>query len=149
MSNIVEQISDGLKTIIAAKLGSTWEEIEYTFDIEKNKSRGNAKKYGVHPLEAVSAFGVTRVYTFDQIFDLILTHDYKNRNNDDQQKEKLFLLYDKMDDLLREVYLRKAGVPAIVLNIAPIGMDEPEFLDDDKVIVLRAKITIKYRQSIT
>lgn len=149
MSNLVEQINDSLTSILATEAGAGYEELDYIINISKNAWDRNKDRYGVRPLDASTAAGVTNVYTLDHDFEIILTSEYVNSGVDDvDQREKTFVLYDKMDEFYKAAYLRKAGLPSIVLYVSEIDMDEPEYLEDNQVVVLRASVTIKYRNAI-
>jgi hypothetical protein len=147
--NIVEQINDGITTVITTTLGVTYSELSYLINVEKNNFKANTKRYGVRPLAANTTEGITRVYTVNHSFQVILTHDYfSNPSNDQDQRDKTFLLYDKLDEIMKNLFINKAGLPSIVLNIDSVSIAEPEYFDDEKVLVLRADFNVKYRQAV-
>ena len=149
MSNIVEQINDAVKTQVSTTLGGTFSELPYTFDVSKNNIRDFVKGFGVRPVNAIRASTVTKVYTADQEFEIILTDKFANRSNDANQKAVVFDLFDKMDDILVQLFLSKGGLAAIIYNIDPFTIDEPEFLDEqNSIVVQRMRITVKYRNAI-
>ena len=148
MSTLVEQINDSITSLIATELGATYSELEYVLDVSQNAFDLTNKKYGVRPLFANSVEGVTKVYTLDQDFEIILTDEFVNSGVDDTaQREVAFSLYDKMSEIFKAIYLTKAGVPSIVLIVNSITMSEPEYLTDE-VAILRAIVRIKYREAI-
>lgn len=149
MSNLVENINDALTTLVGTELSTGYSVLNYIHTIEKNFLNGSKNRYGVRPLNASSASGVTRVYTLDHSFQIIITSEYINSGVDDiAQREETFVLYDKMDEVFKAAYLTKVGLPNTILNIDNISIQEPEYLDAHNVVVLRADFNIKYRQAI-
>lgn len=147
--NIVEQINDGVTSEVASALGAGYSELSYLLDVQKNNFKTNTKRYGVRPLSGSTASGVTRQYTLDHSFQVILTHDYfSNPSNDQDQRDKTFLLFDKLDEIMKNLFINKAGLPSIILNIDSVSIAEPEYFDEEKVVVLRADFNIKYRQAV-
>lgn len=147
--NIVEQINDAVVSRIATILSSPWAELKYTINPAKNDFKSNAKRYGVRPLSGAVADGVTNYYTMDHDFEVCLTHDYiPSPVGDQDQKDKTFLLYDKMDDIFRDLFCSKAGLNSIILNIGDLNIEEPEYSVAESVVLLKATVTIKYRQAL-
>jgi len=149
MSNLVTQIIDGMETQIASTLGASYGKLDYVFSVEDNNFRGNALRYGVIPQGASDTEGVVRAVTLDHEFQVILTDNYINQpNTDSSQMIKLKTMYDKMDDLSNALYNSKVGLPSIVLLAIQTGYDEPEFIEEDNIVVLRATYSIKYRRNL-
>ncbi len=150
MSNIVEQINDGLTSLIATELGATYSELDFVFDITRNNLRNSVKRYGVMPAFAANSITITKNYSADHEFQVILVERYVNKDKTDSgQKAKLFEMYDSMDTILKKIYLSKVGLPAIVLSVGDFILEAPEFIEEDKVAVLRATLTVKYRQALS
>lgn len=148
MANIVEQINDGLTTTLGTTLGSPYQELSHMINIEAENLKGNKQRYGVRPLGGSSAAGLTRNYTLDHEFEIIISDEYfPNPSNDQNQREAAFGLFNKMDSFLKEVFISKAGLPSIILNIDNISMDEPNY-EIKNVVILRAQLNIKYRQPV-
>lgn len=149
MANIVEQINDGITNVISTTLGVTYSELNYLINVDKNNFKANSKRYGVRPLAGSTVEGITRVYTLDQEFQIVLTHDYfSNPSNDQDLRDKTFLLFDKLDEIMKNLFINKAGLPTIILNIDSVTILEPEYFDIEKVVVLRADFKVKYRQAV-
>lgn len=149
MANVVQQINDAMETQIATSVGAGWNKLSYIFNVENNHFRTNNQRYGSRPLSASNVPGVTRQYTVDHIFEIILTTDYVNKQSEDSQKAAVFTLFDKMSDILVDIIKGKIGIPNIVLNIEPFAHLEPEFLEEDNVVVQRTQVTIRYREALT
>ena len=149
MSLVVKSINDALETQLLATLGSPWTELDYLFDLERNSFRQNTKRFGARPLSGSSLGGVTRQYTIDHVFEIVLTTDYVNKQSDAAQKAAMLSLFDKMSDILVVILKNKIGIPNIVLNIEPFSHLEPEFLDEHNVVVQRTQVTVRYREALT
>lgn len=147
MSNLVQQIREGMESIVATEL-PTFSELKYKFDVEKNDFRNNANRYGVVPRDITEVEGTIRSVTVDQTFELVLTTDYTNRKTDDAQMTAIEALYDSMEEVYKLVSYRKAGLSGIVL-VVTLDTIEQEFFDENNVAVLRGNFIVKYRSSIT
>ena len=148
MTDVVKQIAEAIEGRILAK--TSYKELDYKIDITKNTFRGNKRRYGVIPKAGTTVDGVNKVYTMDQGFEMILTTSYINAShNDADQIAKTFDLYDKADVIFKDVFLSKAGIPTIILNIVDIRLAEPEYIEEHHLIVLRSEFTVKYRKSLT
>lgn len=148
MSNYVEQIIDETKSLIAGELGSTYQELRFIYDIEKNGLRNARLAYGVRPLGAGTAETLVRAYTLDHQFEIILSDTFARGDNDEQREAALNAMYDKSDEIFKELVNHKINLSSFVLNIFEPSMSEPEFLDDNKFIVLRMQYLVKYRSDL-
>lgn len=149
MSNLVEQIANAMESEISGVIGAGYAELDYKYDVTKNDFFNNKQRYGVIPQGASTALSITKVYTLDHSFEVILTHDYINKDKtDSDQRRVTYELFDKLDDIFRQLYRSKAGLPNIVLNIPEITIAEPEFFEDESLVVLRAQLLVTYRNAI-
>lgn len=147
--NTVEQISDSILTQMQTSLGADFKPLSYFFDVSQNNFVGNKKRFGVVPLSGSNNLTVTKSFTVDQNFQMILTDNYKNvGNSDSKQRDVLFFLYDKFDEIIATLYMSKLGIPNIVLFTGLQDFAEPEFLDEENLAVLKVNIIVKYRRSI-
>ena len=148
MSSLVTDIITGLETRLAAVL-TTYAPLRYYFDLSKNDYTGNNNRYAVVPKAIESQAGVIRSVTVNQDFQIVLTNGYRNNPKSDTDLQAVVKeLYDKMDDVLNDLFLTKLGVPSIVLLVTLSGIEEPEILEDNKVIALRMNLTIRYRRDL-
>lgn len=146
--NIVEQIHSGIKTIAQATLGSDWVELKRVLKPEENDSRAVAKAFGIRHGAADTADGVTRVYTMDQRFEVVLAR-YAPPLSDDSQIQATFNdLFSKADDIFRALLLKKVGLPSIVLNVERPSLSQPDVLKNDAAVLVMGLI-VKYRNSVT
>ena len=147
--NYVEQITSSMITEAQTALGGDYKELCYFYDLEKNGFNSNAKRFGVIPVEAKSVLTVAKAYTLDHSFQLIVTDNYFNKEDGDiSQREVANQIYDKVDEVTARIYASKVGIPSIVFFVSLDSISEPEFLEDDNVVAIRANYIIKYRRNI-
>lgn len=146
--NLVEQIHTAIKSKVTTALGASYKELQFVFDVSKNSERGMASAYGVRPLAASNASGVTQHYTLDQQFEVILTGLAARTNSDSDKFTLIFSLYDKVDEIFNTCFLTKLGLPSIVMIVDSPNISEVEFFDENQFIVLRFTMNIKYRRQI-
>lgn len=148
MANIVEQIRDNFETEVSTALGATYSELKYKIDISQNNFKGNKLGYGVVPQEFEVVEGVIKSVTVDHTFDVVLTQDYHNQKSDANQVTSALELFDKMNDVSDAVVSTNLGLAGTVFVVRMTGTDEPEYLEEDNVVVLRGKFLVKYRTAI-
>lgn len=144
---IVQEIQEAIKPIIASVTGHT--QLNYEYDVATNSDRGYSKKYGFIPKGANFAEGRAMGFTtMDHTFQLILTDDFQNKDCDVSQNSVLMVMYDKSQDLLKELQKSRLVLPTPtnkVLLISGLSFDEPEFSGDNSTIVLRLDFNIQYK----
>lgn len=145
MANLVEQINDAVEARMLAKTSYTL--LTYKLDLEKNSSRGTDNGYGARPISSSPGINLLGHYTQTHDWELILTNGFADRCGDENKESQGFALYDKMDDLFVDLISSKAGLTSIILNIEQPSMNELEYLD--KMVVLRAIVSIQYRNALT
>lgn len=146
MSTIVGDILDAIKSTATTAVPSLIS-LRHILDIEKNSMRELGEGFGVRPLSATNAEGITRAYTMDQGFELILTKT-TGRGIDESDTEIAYKkLYERGHIIFKAMLLTKIGLPSKVLAVFPPSMDEPDI--DQKRIVLRIQVVVKYRELIT
>jgi hypothetical protein len=148
MANIVEQILTETKSLMATELGGDYQELAFIYDVEKNNLRGARMAYGVRPVDASSAATLTRSYTLDHVFEIILTDTFARGDSDAQRETSLNTMYDKADEIFKSLVNHKINLPSTVLNVEEPSIAEPEFLDDNKLIVLRMQYVVKWRSDL-
>lgn len=145
MSTIVQDITTGIETRIAAVwTGSAI--LDYVLDVSKNNFDNANDRYGVRPLEAVTVAGVTRYYTLEQNFEIILTKEFINDHGDSKQREVSYVLYDKMDDVFKDLFQTKIGLSSTVLNVGDLTLLDPEYLKTTAII--KGVVTVTYRKAV-
>jgi hypothetical protein len=145
---IVKEIVEETKLTIAGLLPD-FSALPYERDIEKNSERELSKRYGFIPLDANfkegSALGFT---TMEHNFQLILTDDYQNKDDETAQFNAEQNLYAKAHMILKDIQKSRVTLPTSgyrVLLISGIGFDAPEHFDENSVVVLRANFLYTYR----
>jgi hypothetical protein len=146
--NIIEQINDAIEVRVAAVLPAAYKELEYIQDVNKNGEFLNKQRYGVRPLAGEGINTITNSYTANQVFEVILTHDYVNQQDDSDQRAKMFLLLDEVDTILKDVIKSKVGLNSIVLKIDDFTIVETEFIEEESLVVQRLQLTVQYRQAV-
>lgn len=149
MSTTVVSITDQVNAICADTLGGNWHQLPHAYSLELNDLRMATKGYGVVSLAASSTTTLTNYYTLDHTFELILTDCTARTRDESDAAEVIGLLYDKQDEVLKQMILTKLNLAGTVLLVNPSGMSEPDFIGSDRrVIALRQQFIVKYRQAI-
>lgn len=146
--NIVEQIYDQIVTVTDSALGTgTYTRLRKVFSPEENDLRNINQAFGVRHGAASTADGVTRVYTMDHGFEVLLAKRASTRNSDLTIQETINELYDKADDVFRNIHLTKLNLPSIVLIVDSPNIGVPEILENECVL-LTLGFNVKYRSAI-
>lgn len=145
MSNLVGDIISAFETRVATILGAGWNELKYKYDIAQNNYKQNKQKYGVIPLSGSTVDGIMTYYTMEQDFRLILTDGFVNDFDDTSLQASVADLTNKLDDIYKDLYSSKLGIPSTVIVVSSFTIEQPEVLDDNNVIVMQADFTIRYR----
>jgi len=116
--------------------------------VEKNNLRDAKLAYGVRPLDAANAATLTRSYTLDHGFEVILTDTFARGDSDKQREDSLKVMYDKADEIFKNLVNHKINLASVVLDIQDPSLSEPEFLDDSKFVILRMQYVVKYRSNL-
>lgn len=147
MANHVERIKDELNTIAAASYAGA-SKIRYLYDLSKNDSRTPAKGYGVKVLSGVPTDTLTKSFTIDQDFELILADTIARTHDDEQREEVIDRLFDRADDIAVTATNTKVNLSSIVIDVSAPSYGEPEFFDENKIVALRTQFTVKYRRNL-
>lgn len=146
--NIVEQIYDQIVILTDLALGTgTYTRLRKVFNPEQNDFRNVNQAFGVRHGSASTADGVTRVYTMDHTFEVLLAKRASSRDTDLTIQETMNELYNKADEVFRTIHLRKLNLPSIVLIVDSPNIGEPEVLDNECVL-LTLGFNVKYRSAI-
>jgi hypothetical protein len=81
-------------------------------------------------------------------FQIILLDDYQNYSNDSEQALALNKLYENLHLVTQDFMGKKLPLPNPlyqVMLVRGLSFDEPEYLDDNKIVVLRANIQMQYK----
>lgn len=149
MANTVGTIYDNCLAQIVSDLPVDFQELPFVHDVSLNDSRRLDKGYGLRFLDGPFSDTLTREYTIDQGFEMVLTRTNPRQDNDEDLITAEKFLYDKADDVLAALVGTKAGSPGIVLLVSQPSFLEPELLQDNKYVALRVQFIIKYRRALT
>lgn len=143
---IVKDITDAAESLIGATL-LDFSELDYKHDILKNNFNNKTKRYGVLSLDGDFPDGrAMKNVTVDHTFQMILTTDYLNKDDDTAQVAAKNLLWENTHDMLKELINKKLGIPASVLLVSGRELLAPEFPEDDKcVVIIRTDFNVMYR----
>lgn len=145
MSAIVNDIITELKSICSTVLGAEYQLVPFIFDVSKNDSRRSEKAFGVRSLSGTPSESVTKYYTVDQGFEIVLVDTIARTADDSQREDVIGVMYDKADEIFKEIVNTKINLAVNVLVVNGPELSEPEFYDENKLVVLRVGITAKYR----
>jgi hypothetical protein len=147
--DLMRDIQEALSLEIETELGSTYKPLAYIENVEKNSFRTSNNRYGVRALLSNQVPGVTKNVTFIQRYQVVLTKGYVESNlDDDKQVQASFDLRELVLDIYKRVVNNRAGLPGTVLNIFNLTIEEPAYLQDDKVVIIRAEFDVTYRFSL-
>ena len=146
MSTQITDLKDSIKAEVAAELGANYKELAYLEVIEKNSFRTGSERYGVRSLEASEQSGVTGVYTMKQAFEVVISKGYIQSSIDDtEQVTKSYEIRESFLDIYKRLVNNKAGIPSVVMLVTNLVISEPEYLEDDKLTLVRMQFEIIYR----
>ena len=148
MSNLSGQIIAAIGTTVESAVTSI-ARLNYVVEVDKNDFEAQDLRYGVRSLGAESDDGPLRQLILNHDYEIILTEGYYNVDPDDiAQMATVDTLHDRMDEIAKQMENTKLGLSSIVHQSQLISMNEPEFLSDEKVTILRATFTIQYRSNL-
>ena len=145
---IVEEIITKTKLVISGLLPE-YSQLDYEFDVQKNSDRATPKAYGVIPLAADFLEGRSMGFTtMGHIFQIILVDNYQNYSNDTEQGLAVNKLYEDMHLICQDMMAKKLLLPTPDYQVSLVNglsFNEPEYFDDNKMIILRANIRMQYK----
>lgn len=146
--DIVAEITEEVKLIVEG-LYPACKRLDYEYEIEKNNEKGLTDRFGFIPAGASfkegSALGFT---TMEHTFNLILTTDYQNKDDEAPQRAALEAQYAKAHCILKTLQKKNLTLPTSgyrVTLISGISFDAPEHINDNSVVILRTDFNIQYR----
>ena len=141
--------------IIAAAKGEiatllpTYTQLDYEYDLTQNNFTNRPLRFGFTPGSITFLEGRTlRHVTVEQEFEVILTTDFANQDDDTNQAIAVGVLYEASHDVIKSLTSTKLGLPSLVLLVTGDTMDEPEFLEDNTIAAIRTTISVTYKYAI-
>lgn len=145
---IVNEIVEACRPILEGLL-IDYSRMDYEYITTSNNERSLEKRYGFTPSSASfvdgSGLGFT---TIDHTFVLTLTDSYLNRDCDDALRMVLFDQYALVQTVLKQLQKSKLALPSPqnrVMLIRGLAIDEPEILEENSIVVLRAIFNFRYQ----
>jgi len=136
-------------TRMGALLGSSFSQLSFVNNIHQNKFANTYKRFSCLPKAASITAGALQGNTLDHRFELILTDSFndgaKGNLNDNLQTQKIQELQDYMLLIYRDLQVNKNILSSGVLIVNELNINEAEFLEEEKVCIIRAFINIKYK----
>ena len=147
----VNTILTGIKTRVAAVLGSSYSELAFVQEPSDNSFKGAAKRYGVEAgaTVQVETKGVLGSFTQEQDFSIKLTDDFASSNTGDSAKLAAAVnLIEKQQAIFADLTETRCGALSVVIQTTSLEIDEPEYLEDTNVVVVTATVAVTYRIAI-
>ena len=149
MAGAARDIRNALLTCLSSTAGPEYNELKYLANLELNSfTGGHDKRYGVRPgaTPRNDEAEVNKSLTYTQTFEIVLTKGCTLTGVSDSERYEAFLdLHEIALTFQKKVINTKAGLPSRVINAINFNIEEPTFLNDDKVAVLIGNIDIIYR----
>ena len=138
-----------LETKIQTVLGSEWKELAYKYNFEKNNLNDAEKGFGATygPATTVGVATALKRITYDQGFNVILSDTYSPADETEVNLATVInSLYEKHEQISKEVYQKKLDAPDVVLVVQDISVEQPIVFDE--VVYLNATYTIKHKVQV-
>ena len=145
--SVVFRISSQITNLMAEVLGKKFQPLKYVYDIEKNSKRSKQKGFGVIPLGLETTEGMSRHYTVEQGFQLVVMDRYEDRNDESQKKAVILNLFSKAEELVDRILRGGIGVLEVI-HVASFSIADPEVLEAEASVVLRLEIRVQWRKRI-
>jgi hypothetical protein len=147
MSTIVGDIHTAIMNLAQSTFGVNYTPLKHVFDPSLNDLRGVNKAFGVRHGEASSSEGITRNYTMNQKFQLLIVNQAINRSDDQEVQAVFNNLYDLADSFLNAAFLTRLGLTSTVLIVDQPEMSEPQLMPNDGALLI-VGFNVKYRRAI-
>lgn len=149
MSTTVQSVMTAIETQAATTFGSGWSKLRNVYDLSNLDGRAGNNSYGARPLAAADSptHAPFKTYALNHRFEVILTDRVPERSDDDSISSKIQGLYDKADELYKDMVNTRIGIAAVCL-VNNISIEEPELLEGQQLVALRMQFDVIYRQSL-
>lgn len=146
---VVGDIFDAVKSSITANIDAEFSRLHYVRDLEKNDDRILTKGWGLRFLDGPFTDTLTKSYTIDQGFEIVLTRTNLRQQDEDQVEDAEKLLFNEATDILKPLINKNLTATPGVLKVDQPNFSEPELLNDAHFVALRIQIVVTYRQQLT
>lgn len=148
MSNVITTIFDNLKTVISSTVDASYKELKFVRELGKNDTRNLEKGWGLKFLDGPATDTITKAYSVDQGFELVLTRTNIRKNDETDVESAEKLLFDEATDIMIPLIHNNIGATVGVSKVSAPSFSEPELLNDASFIALRVQFTVTYRQQL-
>lgn len=143
-------VTDIVNAIVArVEAVTSFSKLPYAFDIEKNSWQSSMDGFAVRPSNTEETTSVTKRLTYIQSFEVVLTKGYTQSAIDDSSLQSAV---NEISDLIHSVFVdleqTRAGIPATVLNVLNLTIEEPSIYETQKVVALTGTVNILYRLNV-
>ena len=146
----VADIIAGLTTIIQTTLPD-YLPLSYRVDIDKNRNTQRQSRFAIRPLGLESLegpLGTVGRLDLQQRFEIILTDSWNGRlSNDEEIITKTGVLIDDAIKAFNAIAPNKLRIGGIK-NINQLSISDPDYVDEEKLIILPFTFNISYFRSI-
>lgn len=144
----VADIKTNLQTRALA-LKTAYVKHSFAVNIEDNKFKGNSKQLSVLPSSAVEVDGLIGSFSMDHVYNYTFTNSYnagaKNQLGDALKVQRIQELMDDVLDVYSDAVTNKGSIDPSILVINDLNIEEPEFDDNEKTIIVKCSILVKYK----
>ena len=147
MSTVVGDIHAAILARCAAVLPAA-AQLRRVFEPDQNDFRHPNMAYAVSHLDGNPSISITRSYTVDQSYEVLLAKRFVDRSSDEDKQTVINDLYESAHLIFKDLVNTKLGLGTSVLNVEQLGFSSPEILSNE-VALLRAQVVVKYRQTLT
>jgi hypothetical protein len=78
----------------------------------------------------------------------MLTDTIARDDSDAQRETVLNTMYNKAHEIFKDLVNQKINLASFVMNVSQPSLSEPEFIDDNKIVILRMQFVVKYRSNL-
>ena len=141
-------IVDSIRNEVGNILGPDWYRLSHVYDVSKNSSRAIKNGYGVRSLSASEIDDLLcGIVSVEHGIEIILGGDFVAGDNDSDLETQIKFLQDKTEEIYKSLIYKKIDGNIVLANQLEIA--EPEILEDNKSIVQRFSVVIRYRVNLT
>lgn len=145
--DVINDLRDNILDRVLFCLGSAYSKLSFSHNIESNKFNQAKKRYGVNALSASQTNGVINSNTLNHSFEIVLTDTYQcgQELNDENRHDVAGNLFDKALSIYKDLQKNKNALTTNCLIVNEFSSDEPEYFEEEKIVILRFKLNVKYQ----
>lgn len=141
-------IVTGIETTLASVFTS-FTKANFGIDIQKNSWKHGKSVYSVVPQSSSQGNSTTCAITMEQSFLVTIADQFKSERTDDSSKQsKIISLTDSAMDFFKALVKNKAFAPSVVLNIYDLEIQDPEFLEDENIVLIKMSFIVLNRTQL-